>query len=283
MTAAWNAWQRFWFARQGVAPLILFRTAYGAIVFLWAVSVLPDAVTFFGDTGVVPDGPHRAGAWGLLDLWNSDGLAVALVVLLALAGLALALGFWPRVAAAVVFACFLSVSKRDPFIGNSGDALLRTMSLYLVVAPGLAGPFTARAPVWGLRLIQVQISMLYVSTVWAKLRGDLWPAGKATAYALRLEDLSRFPLPDLGQWLVVTNIATFTVLVIEASLGVLVWKRVLRPYVLIAGVCLHLGIEYRLRVGFFSWAIIASYLAFIPADTAARFVQFLRPKWKRPA
>jgi hypothetical protein len=40
--------------------------------------------------------------------------------------------------------------------------------------------------------------------------------------------------------------------------------------VLLAGVALHLGIEYRLRVGFFSWAVLVSYLAFVPPDVAER-------------
>ena len=35
-------------------------------------------------------------------------------------------------------------------------------------------------------------------------------------------------------------------------------------------VCLHLGIEYRLRVGFFSWAILTTYLSFVPGETAER-------------
>src|SRR5206468_6924850 len=105
---------------------------------------------------------------------------------------------------------------------------------------------------------------------WAKLRGVTWPHGTAVGYAFRLEDLARFPVPDIGASLALTHVLTYAVLAIEASIGVLVWNRRLRPWVLLVGVCLHLGIEYRLRVGFFSWAILVTYLAWVPADVAER-------------
>jgi len=50
---------------------------------------------------------------------------------------------------------------------------------------------------------------------------------------------------------------------------VFVWNRRLRPWVLLAGALLHLGIEYSVRVGFFSLAMLTLYLA------------FLNPEWAR--
>lgn len=295
-------WQRFWFEPRPVSTAVLFRVAYGTLVFLWAVSVLPDAISFFGPSGVLAHSPHSAGGWSVLDLWNSDMLAVGLVVLVALAALCVIVGAFTRVASLVVLVGLISLSKRDPYIGNSGDALLRALAFYLVLMP--AGDAVSvdklrkardhvreiplRAPI-GIRLVQVQISLLYVSTVWAKLRGHFWPHGTAVGYALRLEDLARFPMPDVGRSLAVTGVLTFGTLVVELSLGVLVWKRVLRPWVLAAGICLHLGIEYRLRVGFFSWAIITSYVAFIPEDVATRIIErgralaSLARRWPRSA
>ena len=264
MTRAWQAWERFWFAPRSLAPLVLVRTAFGLLVFLWALSVLPDAKTFFGPDGVLADPPSREGAWSVLHVWDSGTAAVVLVVLLGLGGLCLLFGRWTRVASAVVFVCFVSLGNRNAFIGNSGDALLRVLSLYVLLAS-----FAPRAT-WPLRLIQVQLSLIYIGTVWAKLRGHNWPDGDAVAYAFRLEDLARFAVPDIGSSAFLTHVLTYGVLVLEASLGVLVWVPRLRPWVLLSGVCLHLGIEYRLRVGFFSWAMLTTYLAFVPGATAER-------------
>lgn len=264
MARAWQAWERFWFEPRSLAPLALVRIAFGVLVFLWALSVLPDAKTFFGPDGVLADSPSRDGAWSLLHLWDSGTFAVLLVVLLGIGGLCLAAGVAGRVASVVVFVAFVSLSNRNPFIGNSGDALLRVLSLYMVCAA-----FAPRST-WPLRLVQIQVSLIYVGTVWAKLRGHNWPDGDAVAYAFRLEDLARFAVPDVGASELVTHVLTYGVLVLEASLGVLIWVPRLRPWVLLAGVCLHLGIEYRLRVGFFSWAILTTYLAFVPGDVAER-------------
>jgi hypothetical protein len=198
----------------------------------------------------------------VLHLWDSGTAAIVLVVLLGGGGLCLAAGVWARAAAVVVFVAFVSLGNRNPFIGNSGDALLRVLSLYMLLAA-----FTPRAT-WPLRLIQVQLSLIYVGTVWAKLRGVTWPDGTAVSYAFRLEDLARFAAPDVGSSLFVTHVLTWGTLVLEGSLGVLVWVRRLRPWVLLAGVCLHLGIEYRLRVGFFSWAMLTTYLAFVSGERA---------------
>lgn len=258
------AWERFWFAPRSLAPLALVRIAFGLLVFLWALSVLPDAKTFFGPDGVLTDPPSRDGAWSVLHVWDSGTAAVVLVVLLGLGGLLLAAGVWTRAASVVVFVAFVSLGNRNGFIGNSGDALLRVLSLYVLLAQ-----FAPRST-WPLRLVQIQVSLIYVGTVWAKLRGHAWPDGDAVAYAFRLEDLARFAVPDVGNSVFVTHVLTYGTLVVEGALGVLVWVPRLRPWVLLAGVCLHLGIEYRLRVGFFSWAILTTYLAFVPGEVAER-------------
>jgi uncharacterized membrane protein YphA (DoxX/SURF4 family) len=284
MTRAWRAWERFWFEPRSVAPLVLIRIAFGILVFLWAVSVLPDAKTFFGPDGVLTDPPSRDGAWSVLHVWDSSTAAVVLVVLLGVGGLLLVVGLWSRMAAAVVFVAFVSLSNRNGFVGNSGDALLRVLSLYVLLAPvGAAFSLDAlrrgqslldfpQKPGWALRLIQIQLSLIYIGTVWAKLRGTTWPDGDAVAYAFRLDDLARFPVPDVGDSLLITHVLTYGVLVLETALGVLVWVPRLRPWVLLGGVCLHLGIEYRLRVGFFSWAILTTYLAFVSGATAERML-----------
>jgi hypothetical protein len=266
MTRARHAWDRFWFGPQDLAPLVLVRIAFGVLAFLWAVSVLPDSKAFFGPDGVLANPPGRDGSWSLLHVWDSGTAAVVLVVLLGIGGLCLAAGAWTRIAAVVVFVAFVSLGNRNSFIGNSGDALMRILSLYVMLAA-----FAPRAT-WPLRLIQIQLSLIYIGTVWAKLRGITWPDGDAVSYAFRLEDLARFPAPDVGQSLFVTHVLTWGTLVLEASIGVLVWVRRLRPWVLLAGVCLHLGIEYRLRVGFFSWAMLTTYLAFVPGERAEQIL-----------
>lgn len=74
------------------------------------------------------------------------------------------------------------------------------IAFYLVLAPSGAAlsvdrwrrakdrfwEFPQRAP-WALRLIQVQISVVYLSTVWSKVQGTTWNDGTAVSYALRMD------------------------------------------------------------------------------------------------
>jgi hypothetical protein len=161
-------------------------------------------------------------------------------------------------------------------LAPSGAAL--SLDRRLAVRRGRVDPgdVPLRAP-WVLRLLQIQLSILYLSAVWFKVGGETWRDGTAVSYALRIENLQRFPLPDaLTTSELASNVLTFGTLAIELSLGLLVWNRRLRPWILLAGVSLHLGIDYAIRVGFFSYAILVLYIAFIPPETMDRWLGALR-------
>jgi hypothetical protein len=166
------------------------------------------------------------------------------------------------------------------------------IALYLALAPAGAAlsldrarrarerfwEFPARAP-WALRLMQVQLSVIYLATAWTKMRGTTWNDGTAVSYALRVGDLERFPVPHLlTDSVLVTNLMTYGTLATEVALGVLVWNRRARPWVLGLGVALHLGIDYSMRVGFFTFAMLVLYLAFVPPETASRAILAMRER-----
>jgi hypothetical protein len=182
---------------------------------------------------------------------------------------------------------------------NSGDLLLRELAFFVMLMPagetwsldarrrarrGLAE--RRRAP-WALRLVQLQVSALYLFSVWAKVRGVDWNDGTAVGIALQLEDLQRFTLPAaLSTSLLVSAVLTYSSLAVEASLAFGLWLPRLRYWVMAAGVGLHLGIEASLLIGFFSLAVISSYLAFVPPEHLRALVakvQALRAARAAPA
>jgi HTTM domain len=280
VSRAWRSWSRFWFEPEPTGALGLFRICFGLLALLWTLSLLPDLHSFFSGTGVLPRRPaDGSGVWDLL-----PGHETLLFVLLVAACVCLMLGLGTRLAAVVVFAGIVSFERRNPFVFNSGDGLIRVMALYLALAPSGAalsldslrrGPGRfweqpLRAP-WAWRLLQVQFSVLYVSAAWAKLRGGSWNDGTAVSYALRVADLHRFGAPHfLSHGVLASNLLTYGAVAIELALGVLVWNRRLRPWVLAAGLLLHLGIELTIRVGFFSLALFVLYLVWLPPDWPAR-------------
>jgi hypothetical protein len=81
---------------------------------------------------------------------------------------------------------------------------------------------------------------------------------------MRISDLNRLPLPGfLIHSALLSNLMTYGTLAVEFSVPILIWNRRLRPWVMLVGVSLHLGIEYSIRVGFFSLAMLTMYLSFV--------------------
>lgn len=282
MKRALEGWDRFWFQPEPTSTLALVRIAFGALMVGWTISLLPDLFAFFSSDGVLPrrnlDLTH--GVWGLLSVFRGDAVLVGLYIALLVASLCLMLGYRTRLAALVVFLGVMSLERRNPFVFNSGDGLIRILALFLMLAPAGASlsvdrlraakerfwEFPARAP-WALRLIQLQSSVVYLSTVWQKLRGTTWNDGTAVSYALRIEDLQRLPVPAfLTDSLLAANLLTYATLATELALAVLVWSGKARPWVLGLGVAMHLLIDYAIRVGFFSLAVIVALIAFLPPD-----------------
>ena len=289
------AWRRFWFEPEETSTLALVRIAFGLVVLFWTLSLIGDSGEFFTSSGVLPATgfPGEAAAsWGLLDLFEGQLAVTVLLVVLTLASLCLIVGQDTRIAAVVVFIGVLSLERRNPFIFNSGDGLIKVIAFYMMFAPSGESlsldrrrrapeafwSFPARAP-WALRLMQVQLSILYLASVWAKLAGETWNSGTAVSYALRLEDLQRFEPPAaFATSELVSNLLSYGTLAIEASIGVLVWNRRLRPWVLALGVGMHLGIELTLRVGFFGVALFVLYIAFLPPDAVSASLRALRDR-----
>ena len=74
------------------------------------------------------------------------------------------------------------------------------------------------------------------------------------------------------------NLATYGTLAMELALGVLVWNRRARPWVLAMGFAMHVSIAYSIRVGFFSLAMFTLYLAFVPPGWAETQLLRLRDR-----
>jgi hypothetical protein len=212
------------------------------------------------------------------------GWAVLLV-----AAVALAVGWHSRLAAVLVVVLILSFHRRDPYIFNAGDIVVRLEALFLALSPcGAAlsldqrrrtGAFWSAQvrPVWPVRLLQVQLSIIYLASVQTKLAGEAWLQGTAVSYALRLQDMQRLPPPG---WVttnaLIMNAATWGAIAVELAVGVLVWNRRCRPWVLAAGVALHLGIDISIEVGIFSYAMFVLYLAWIPSNVVRRLPDMVK-------
>jgi hypothetical protein len=295
-----SSWDRFLFAPESPAPAALLRIVYGVLATAWAITLIPDVDPFLTRGKLYYGGVDATTYWNPLDWTDWRGAPMAVCILLVVAGAMTAIGLFTRVSAIVAFVCMLALQRTNPIISNSGDLVLRHIGLAVALAPsGLLlsvdalrarrrapaadedPPPPLRAP-WALRFLQIDIAVGYFLSMWPKLRGDTWHDGTAMGLALRITDVQRWAPP---QWLfdqsVILNVLTWGTLAFEASFLFLVWRRRWRPWVLGIGVMFHLGIDIFIDVGFFSYAMMASYLAFLPPEVADRIVTRIRARLPR--
>jgi hypothetical protein len=282
-----TAFRRWAFDPVDTAPMAALRIACGLLALGWTVSLLPDVHAFLDDDGLTAKAVNGSRGWWTLDL-VSPYLALAV---LALAAVALAVGWHTRIAAVLVAFLLVAVQRRDVYVLNSGDLLLREMAFYVALMPAgeiwsldarRRGGSSPRAP-WSLRMLQLQVSMLYLFSVVAKLHGDTWQDGTAVGRAVQLADLQRIVVPQgIATSVTMSALLTYGTLIVEGALVFGLWLPRFRWVAMAAGVSIHLGIEATLLIGWFSLTVIACYLAFVPPQVLRTAVTLVGERRGRP-
>lgn len=141
----------------------------------------------------------------------------------------------------------------------------------------------ARIPAWPLRLMQVQLCVVYVVSGLWKVAGEAWWDGSALVYALDNAAFSRFGLPDWAWLQPVFVVLGISVAWWELLFPLLVaWGRT-RRWALLYGVVFHLLIFVTMNIGAFAPAMLALYPAFLTGDELRRLGGRAPPRADPPA
>ncbi|MGE2721527.1 HTTM domain-containing protein [Mycolicibacterium celeriflavum] len=279
-----DRWNTFFFTAEPIHPLGLVRIGFGLAVVAWSLVLLPDLFAVFGANGVTPEHPEINFQWSVFQIWPGDTALLVGWVLLIVSAIAMTVGWHSRVAAVLVFVLLQSFVRRGDYYFNAGDSIFTVIALILALSScGAAlsldqrrrtGSFWSAQTraVWPIRLLQIQLSIIYLATVQAKLANKTWVDGSAVFYAWGTD--GRWALLPAPEWLaanaILINALTWGTLLVELALAILVWSRRWRFWVLAAGVVMHLMIMVNLNVAFFSVAMFVLYLAFVPWATVQR-------------
>jgi hypothetical protein len=294
-------WNRFWFKKQSAISIALFRIFYSLVLLESIILFQPDLYDWFGthawttiQTAKLWENSPR---FGLFFINTPDNFIVtAIYSVLVISSITLLFGLFTRISALTVFICLTSIHHRNPLILHSGDTLIRLCSYYLIwsqagKALSLDSLFskdkadnTSKEKLynpWAQRLLQIQICAVYWQSFWGKAAGLTWLKGTAVYYALQLEEFQRFPLMFFGTnpiWLY--KFLTYYTLFIEFALFSLIWIKEFRYPVIIAGIFLHLGLDYSMNIPLFQHIMIASYLLFIDPKDIKKLFALLKKKPK---
>jgi hypothetical protein len=270
----------------------LVRITLAVAAFINLADLWPHRYEYLALDGMVPlDGLRRATAGKLYGSIfysvPSEAGVTAVFIGAAVALVALGLGWWTRVAAALVFAWHLSYCHRAFPVLHGWDAILRSYSLLVLVSPtgrvwsldGLRRPRPddgADVPAYGLRLMQWQLFVLYFMTVWLKVPDSFWRSGQVLAY-FSISQYSRTPdnlFLVRHEWL--STIGTYLSMAAEASIPWLLWSRRTRFLGMAAGFGLHFMIGTTARLGVFSICMIPPYMAYLERGDIDWLIAFYR-------
>lgn len=274
-------WNHFFFEPKPVTGIAVYRILFGALLIANGILMAPEWLTWFGENGVLSGQTSELLASGpRVDIFRllpeGDAWVWALLGAYFLVTISVTIGWHTRFFSVLLWMILVSLHHRNMVILNSGDTLLRVMSFFLIFSPAgqalsldalrMAGKNQAKpamAVPWAQRLMQIQVAVVYFSTFLWKLRGDSWMDGTALYYASRLMEFWRFPVPYFFEHLWTLKILTWAALCVEGAFPLLVWFKKTRIPILIAGVMLHLGIEYAMNIPLFALVMISTYVLFL--------------------
>ncbi len=282
-----GGWNAFFFAEQSPMPIALFRVVYGVLVICTLILLHPDWLAWFGPHAWVSLSTMQSLEPGVrLNLFTiipqSDASIGAFFWVFLGSAILLTFGFLTRLNSVIVFLCLTSIHQRNLYINHGGDTFLRVAGFFLMFAPAGAAlsvdrliriwrgkegaEIQPRAP-WAQRMIQIELSFLYFATFCWKVQGVPWTRGTALYYVYHVDSLQRFPVPSWFLRPTILKFGSWFAIGLEFSLGVLIWVRELRYYLLGIGLLFHLFLAYSINVPMFQWDVLSAYILFIePAD-----------------
>ena len=194
----------------------------------------------------------------------------------------------------------ISFAYRNPVLVYGVDKILISLLFILCLAPiGRAmsldrvravraakrGNLAATLPRYAspragacIRLMQIQMAVLFFYSATEKLRGDEWWSGNSIWSVVANIDFYNRVLLDLlasHYWLV--NIATYLTMLIEIAFPFLIWQRHTRPYLLAAAIFLHLQFATIMGMPYFSFVMVMGHMSFVRQEWLTR----LGAWWKR--
>ena len=278
---------RIWFYRfalepSSARPLAFMRIAIAAALIGEAAVIAPHLGDYYGPWGMIdravndafvhrslPSLPALARLLAFTGLTESGVIHVAFAIYV-LALHLLLLGCRTRTSAAVSWLLFLAFKRAGGAAVYGAFELAQIALFYCVMFPvgdawsldgvGRPRPASAAARI-GLRLLQLHLCVVYLSSGIAKATGEQWWNGEAVWRALMRPGHGDIDFSWLADHAWIAQLACWATLACEMGYAAFVWfQRTRRPWVL-ATIAMHLAIAVSLGLIFFSAVMIALNVA----------------------
>ncbi len=292
---------RWMFGKASPVTMGILRMTLGFLAFVNLLLISVGFEDWFTERGYVPQELSKAYAG---DFWRFNPLmmtydgriALAVYILVTISAFLTMIGLWSRVSSIVLAVGMIAIHHRNMIVLHGGDVILRMALIYVACSPsgaacsvdrlialwkGKAPLIPAAVSMWPQRLLEIQIAILYYTTVWSKWMGFHWKDGTASYYPMHLKEFEKFWTPDfMRENPTILMFSTYGTLIAELSLATIAFYKPWRKYAIFSGIALHLFIEYTMNIPLFAFIMIATYLSFFEGEEMSSWAKRVGQRFK---
>jgi len=301
-----RAWSRLWFQDATTMPLEITRMGIGGALLIHYSFATAYLFEFWSDAGFMP----LSRALQLKDPWaqsifyylTAPWQLIAFHIVFLFCCATFMVGWRTSWVKWVLPIGKISYDYRNLVLDYGVDMVLSALLLILCLAPvGRAmsldrvravraakrGNLEAALPPYSspwagacIRLMQIQMAVIFFYTGVSKIKWDEWRNGDAIWMTLSTSDYyNNLYLYVLAHQYWIGVLATYLTIFIELAYPFLIWQRRSRPYMLAAAVFLHLEFAFFLGLIHFSFVMVMGHMSFLRPE----WLQRLGAWWKRKA
>jgi hypothetical protein len=287
-----ETWNFVFHSHDVPVTLAIFRVLFGMLLAIESIGLTTHGADLFSTAGLaLPQQTFSYRGANLFTLFHGSRRWMRFIFTVHFVScLLLTVGLFTRIAAFLIFLNFASRSKQNWYVIQGGDNVAKFMSLLLVFSNagalysldawfGFSWMSGSALPAsqWPQRLMEIQVSVLYLRSCLLKLRVPNWIDGTAVFYALYGNPHYRWR--TLPSWLFsgpVIAFFTWGTLVSEGAAGTLMWVRETKYYAMAAIAAVHIGIEIFLRLKYFQYLMIICLVLFVTSDAWLSIIHVFR-------
>lgn len=295
MNAIIKYWDKIFFPRFDPISISIFRIFLGITIIFMFICEFHNWENYYTRNGVLSltdldlkTSPYN---WSLFYIFENT-IPVKLFFLVGLSCTILfTIGLFTRFSTIILYIILFSKMNANPILTAGYDAIIKMLLFYSFFMPlnhyFAIDNFLIKKKrefplIWPIRIIQIQICLVYVFTILIKLVSDKsWLNGDAIYYLLANNIWSRFPNWDFFYLYnaLFCKIATYATIFIEASFPILVWFKKTRMFALLMITIFHVFLAVLiLYIPIFSLTMISAFWVFVPSETSRKWLPYFKRK-----
>lgn len=287
----WNrvgeSWDNFFHSHTGENGCYLagiLRIAFSMLMFLFFGMLALDYELLFvpGDNPLIPVELGRdtidQDTWSIFPYLPETGFCYWTVYgIIMIQTVLLGLGVLPRLQMTSVFFWIVMIRHIDNIIWNAEDTVIRIVTFLMIFWPldrvtiydkfGRTPNTTTKSwPMWPFRLVQIEMCLIFLSTVTSKFQGDDWTDGTALWYVVHQKDTyGLFLNPDcIFGYHGPLKVLTYATLALESIAPIMIWysrRSCLVSLFLVVG--FHLSLDLTMNLNAFHWIMLIGWMSFL--------------------